>query len=376
MPDPVAVLAPLGPNPAALTELCWALHAQGQPVQAAWVLLESARARHYFERELGRGAWQELRQALPTLPAFPALRVEQATAADSPPAAEAFGQALFALLRQAQREDLPVVVALSGGRWRGSAAMAATVFGLLARPQDRLVDVRLTLREAEGATGFYFPAQERQDLVGRGGQPFRADRVQVQLDPVELPRLRPLLRPEALSDLAAARAAAEAALLAARPIQVQVDLKAQQIRVSGQPLSLPGAALPWIAWMLVDRARGGDGVGRQDVDRLLAFLRWWRTLLGSTSGPGPAGGLASQAVEGRALAPLRADAGPEVGVEEVLAAEKSLAEWASRSRRAWLRALAGRPGRDLLQPTTSGPRRSPRWTVRLPPQGIQVLGEG
>ena len=175
----LAVVAPLGPNPAALTELVWALVRQrGAEIVAIEVVLESARARLYWDLEIAGpgGAWSELRAALgDAIPPAEAIGTRAARLPDgavpadarTPGIVEAMREPLWAAARAAQASGAPVVFALSGGRWRASTALAATVFQLLARPEDALVDVRISDPVAAGGTGFFFPEQRAGSLRGR-----------------------------------------------------------------------------------------------------------------------------------------------------------------------------------------------------------------
>ena len=199
------VVAVLGPNPASLTELLWSLvRVRGMQVASVRIAVESARTLVYVERELlgGVGAYEDLRSCLADrLPPAPTL-----VAPDQLPAHETSDEVVHAMpevfwtaateaLAEAGPEEC-VVFGLTGGRRRASHAAVTSVFQFLARPQDLLFDVRVSHRQAEGGSGFFFPEQRRQQLVGelRGERvPFLAKDVAVRLDQVEVPRLRAFL---------------------------------------------------------------------------------------------------------------------------------------------------------------------------------------
>lgn len=272
--QPVGLVVPLGPNPASLTEVVWRLWQEGLDADPVFVVLQSEHARDYLDLEIlgSGGAWAALRAACPG--ALPESKL-QIVMASREPESKAFGEAVFSALRAAQEARERVVLTLSGGRWRGSTALSSTVFQLLARPADLLVDVRLGLRAAEGATGFYFPDQPLQELRGRRGQheqAFVARDVAVHLEPLELPRLRPFVGEGALGSFAEARRAGLAGLEAAAPPSLSLDLFEGALHVDGRPLALSHTYFPYVAWVVVAAWRG-EAVQPSDLAAFRGFLR-------------------------------------------------------------------------------------------------------
>lgn len=266
-----AIVAPLGPNPAALTELCWAL----APVHAVHAVLESERAARWFQTELTELAWPWLAacREVPEPVVHLARLPDGSTPLDSdhPDSVAALREPLWQAARAAQ-ESGPAVFALSGGRWRASTALVTTVFQLLARPGDKLVEVRLSDPVAEGGTGFFFPDQPHQQLRGKDGTPFRAADIGVRLDRIDVPQLRPLLAPEELTDFAAALAASQARLAELRPAEVHYDLRSGEVHIDGRPLPLTGTQLLVYLCLLDAVHRGEPFVRVVDEDTLRDFL--------------------------------------------------------------------------------------------------------
>ena len=268
-----ALVCPLGPNPAPFTEALWHLARSGAPVEAAWVVFESDAARATFEDEVATpgGPLAQLRD---TQEALARLVVHRVGPPD--PGPEAFTEAAFQAMRAAQARHAGVVLTLSGGRWRGSAAATTMVFQLLARPTDRLADVRVDTPAAEGGSGFFFPAQRDRLLRRRGGAVFEASRVEVSLHDVAVPRLRPFLPTAARRSFSGALAASAAALAAAAPPTATLDLYAGAVSVRGEPVILPETYLPYVAWAWVDHMEGGCGVPVADAHAFRAFTLRWR----------------------------------------------------------------------------------------------------
>jgi len=248
----LGILVPLGPNPASFTELVWALHQDGRRVDQAQVLLESEEAQHFWRREV-------VDDALPQLQAHTGpLDIGWEVL----PAPSGFAERLWDHLRALQRDHEEVVVALSAGRWRGSTAHTAAVFQLLARPQDALVDVRVD-RVAEGGSGFFFPQQRKQELVGvaaMAGRGFLARDVQIHLEPQRTPRLRVLL-PTPPERFEQALTMVERALA---PAVLQLDPP----RVNGVPLKLSPSARALLAVLV----RNGP-TSAWDTDTLKPLLK-------------------------------------------------------------------------------------------------------
>lgn len=290
----------LGPNPAALTELVWRLlRHEGYARVEARVVVER-QGRFFLDREVldPGAAWDELR-ALFGEEALPRPRVRDARDADGRPIdddVEPEAQASYvAEVWSAAREAVeaagprPVVFGLLAGRRRTMTALGASVFQLLARPQDRLLDVRVSDPRVEGGTGFFFPEQARSPVFAReGGEPVRPAEIEVLLVELELPRLRPFVPDSALDSFGGARAQAAFSLAAAAPPHLEVDLGALRATVDGEPIPFSTSELIWYAF-LCHRKRAGHGeVWTRDLGGLRVFLaatgeERWRGLLKPSS---------------------------------------------------------------------------------------------
>lgn len=357
----LSVLASIGPNPAALTELLWELCRQGEPVDGVHIVLESARARFWWEIE-GVAAYDELRTFALSLP--PRQRVDVVVVDEPEDQSAAFGEAVFQSLGRAQRGARRVIVALSGGRWRGSTALTTTAFQLLARYEDALVDVRISERVAEGGSGFFFPGQSRQELRGPSGVSFRAEDVRVLLDPVPVPRLRPFLGVPSLQSFALALDASRAALRSAEPPELVFDLGKGTVHIAGARLILRPEYLPFYAWVAWARRTGAEA-GAADVEGFRAFVRSWERALPAMANP-----LARRRRGG--VVDKLLGAGPlEVA---------DLAPPWSRARSAIALALEAQlmPRRDLLgvatRSTKNGLARETHLELELPPERVVFVG--
>ncbi len=267
MKDCVLVAAP-GGNPAPVVSLIWALNQRwGLRVARAHLLLYR-NAERYLHQELLRGArpLEQLRTALgePELAQLelqPVRAPDGSTLADdaTPEHAGWWVESLWELVRQVQSgQPLPVIFGLVGGRRRTLAVDTATVFQLLGRPQDRLVDLRLDPKYADDPRGaFFFPGQQSpcavEDLQGRR---YRAREVGVSLVEPRLPRLRRLLLERDLASFAHALAAGEAALEHGPQPQVLIELRPRLLRMNDSTLQLSHDQMIWFATLAAARQQG------------------------------------------------------------------------------------------------------------------------
>jgi CRISPR-associated protein (TIGR02584 family) len=259
------VFAALGPNPAPLAELVWKLGQEGTDVRDAFIVVD-ARGADYLRRELlDGGVLDELRahgcnvtvhERLVEAPAGVVLDDDNLEHAD------VYNAAIWDGARAAIEHagDGAVVFGLCAGRRRTMTAMSTMAFQLLARPQDRCLDVRVSDRRAEGGGDFYFPTQRAQALVSRQGEAFVARDVGVKLIDVKLPRLRGLLTNDALSSYASALTAGQDAVDDAGIPLLTVDLLNGQVLVDDEPVALSLAMVVWVAALaLARREDSNDG---------------------------------------------------------------------------------------------------------------------
>lgn len=281
------LFAALGPNPAALSEAIWALYASEglRVVEAHLVVFE--RGRHYLEREfLAPGAaLEQLRAALPRIlgPRHVHVTVvtdaggnsfeDDGTDASSVSFRRRMWEASRTCVGRARRR--PAVFLLAGGRLRTATALSMTVFQLLARPGDRLLDVRVSDPRVEGGTGFFFPRQERRWVVGRGGARIDARAVEVKLVEVDVPHLRKFVPDESLGSLERALEAPRQTLNELDPPLIEIDLASGSLCIGGERVDLSSSTLLWYTALALRRLDpSGDGwldVG--DVDKVRECLR-------------------------------------------------------------------------------------------------------
>ncbi len=176
----VTIVACIGPNPAPLTELIWALARQRALTTTAVHVVANARAEAFLQREvLAPGAaLDQLVDALHIAPPAVTLhRVESEGTGrpvpdDAHPAdGDLWRSKLWTAARLALQDagEGAAVFALVAGRRRTMTAMETVIAQLLARPQDLVVDVRVGERAAEGGSGFFFPEQLQQLIEGPEG---------------------------------------------------------------------------------------------------------------------------------------------------------------------------------------------------------------
>ena len=194
------MLGEIGPNPAALIELIWAL-ARRRDLYARHVLVlhhQDAKSRSALH-EL-RHVWSWLIQDCPDLQLNDDMliycplseSIEDSTTEIEQ--ARRWDYTLNAIERaKLIGPEVPFVYGLVGGRNRLSTAMSVVFFQMLARYHDLCFDVRVSHREVEGARArFYFPEQS----VPLVGCDFYACDVEVILDELILPRFYNLLSSE------------------------------------------------------------------------------------------------------------------------------------------------------------------------------------
>ncbi len=288
----VLIVAELGPNPAPLAELIWALHRQRSQRVCAVFLLVTPRTLAWFQREFlaPGGALDQLQQVLGRdLLSADSIHTEAVEDGgtllrDDAHHTARWNDARWRLYRRAIQAAgaRPVIFGLIGGSHRTRAATTAVMFQLLARPQDCCLDVRVDNDAIKGGTGFYFPEQPDRPLrirsPMRGGQPrsvlVEPASVTVRLVPLELPLLRGLLPPQARESWGEALTATQVALRQAERPRLDIDLVAERATVNGtQVLPLSLSQLIWLAALAWSRKQGTGWIDAADHRALRQVLQ-------------------------------------------------------------------------------------------------------
>jgi CRISPR-associated protein (TIGR02584 family) len=302
--------AAVGPNPASVSEAIWALYRQRGWRVVALDVVALDEGHFYLHDELldaGR-ALDQLRDVL----AIDVDVRETVTRRDDGAIVEAdvvfddaatyraaVWQSAKACVERAGAR--PVVFLLAGGRARSTTAYAALAYQLLARPGDRLIDVRVTDRRAEGGSGFFFPEQAQRVIPVRGGGMLDVTTVGVILVDVAAPRLADLVGAGARGSIDDAVAASDRVVEALRPPRLRVDLAIGEIAIEGVAVPFSAAEAAWYAALAAHRRawpeREGLGADGADVGELLGGVaarpwaekirdRTMRGLLGMTGKTG------------------------------------------------------------------------------------------
>ena len=193
------LIAEIGPNPAPLIELVWALARQKNVyTDRVLVLYHNTPTFKSLQTELDY-AWSwlthdcpdlQLRQDMLIYRELSASESEMNTPVEHTRRWDCFHEALRAA--EDLGAEVPMVCGLTSGRRRSSAAMSSVFFQMLARHHDVCFDVRVSRREVEGArAGFYFPEQSATLYECD----FEARDVEIILDEIILPRFYNLLSP-------------------------------------------------------------------------------------------------------------------------------------------------------------------------------------
>jgi hypothetical protein len=139
----------------------------------------------------------------------------------------------------------------------------ATTFQLLARPTDRLVDLRLDPKYADDpGTGFAFPAQTSECAVPtRYGQPpsLKAADVRVSLVDLVVPRLAQALQPKDRRDFRAALEAGERAAQVGGAPQLRVDILNARVHFGHTTVKLSRSQMVWFLALVLARLGSADG---------------------------------------------------------------------------------------------------------------------
>ena len=274
---PCLLVGDLCPNPAPLAEAVWALARHHDLRVRAAFLLTYERGARYLDREFlaPGGALDQLHGVLgATVLPRDAVHLHRAHDADGaaldddsqPAHALAWNEARWrtALAALAAAGDDPVTFALLGGRRRSMSAVDAVVFQMLARPQDRLVDVRVSDPRIEGGGGFFFPEQRDRLVPGRDGALIDARSVAVHLVALPVPKLRRLLGERPPATYAEALARTDVAVERTPPM-LTLDLAARCARVGEHPLPLTARQFAWYATLALGRrTTPGDGAISSD----------------------------------------------------------------------------------------------------------------
>jgi CRISPR-associated protein (TIGR02584 family) len=302
----VVLFSAVGPNPAPVSEAIWALyrHREQRVVEAHIVSL--SRPHDYLQWEfLNPGAaLSQLQECLPGVLPHEAVHETLVRTVTSgrhvdtdldPRHGAAYRNTVWDAARAclASADERPVVFLLAGGRLRTTTAYMTTVFQLLAREQDHLLDVRVDDPRVEGGTGFFFPEQPQRWVRPRSAarvaasamQEVDASKVGVHLVDVVVPRLRTLVPEEARASFDRALEAAGQVAGELAPPEMAFDLREGTVRVAGQPLDMPHSALVWLATLALhklDSAEGDGWLAVADTERIrrllhpIRDLRWVR----------------------------------------------------------------------------------------------------
>ena len=284
---PAIVVATIGPNPAPLVELIWALARQRNLlVSDAYIVLDR-RAEGFLASEvLARGeALDQLSDVLAAPP--PRLHLHVVHGDGSQAVESQWQDALWkaALAGLSAAGEHPVVFGFVAGRRRTMTVMETVVAQLLARPQDMCVDVRVSERRVEGGTGFFFPEQPHQQ-VNVGSATVIASEVKVALVDVPIPRLGGLLPEAALKTWQSALSAGQQAIDAAAPPPLVVDLVAGVVTAADHTLPLSGLRLVWFAALAIARTGSAEGGWLESADdealkrlaQSVCKTRWWKSI--------------------------------------------------------------------------------------------------
>lgn len=273
----IVVLAAPGGNPAPLAALVWALNERGVRVSRVEVILYRSAHEYLVSEFLGAGGpYDQLRAAVgdgwvgPVVPTV--VRDRQGLPLEDDRVVDdhlLFAGAVWQLARTLTSGPLPVVFGLVGGRRRTLTVDMATTFQLLARPEDRLVDLRLHPKYADDpSTGFAFPAQTAPCAVppsyGRAASLGASD-VRVDLVDLVVPRLGHALSNQDRVDFQTALAAGERAAQVGGTPQLRVDVLNARVHFGHLEVRLSRSQMVWFLALVL--ARLGSSEGWVDADR-------------------------------------------------------------------------------------------------------------
>lgn len=361
----VVVMAVPGGNPGLLAAVVWALHAQGLRAERLEVVLYRS-AQHYLATEFMAegGPYAQLLDALGGGAVGRIVPHVVCDVAGVPLEDDSevddhllFAGAVWDVARNLTRSPLPVVFALVGGRRRTLTVDLTTAFQLLARPQDRLVDLRLNPKYADDpGSGFAFPAQRSPCAVARAyGLPPSVDAAGVTVSLVDLllPRLGMAVGEADKSTFRAALAAGERAARYGAPPHLRVAVASLRVEVGHLPVRLSRSQMVWYLALVLARlgsAEGWvepDGAGFLERAFRLCLVAWKAQPEDLSDGFD----FRPEVVHNRAawLGPLR-----------------------SKTRSRFAAALRGHPHRGLVIPQ-KGPGKAVRERILLDAERIEVV---
>ena len=344
----VALLAAPGGNPAHLASLVWGLAQRGELVVHLELVLYASAA-NYLEAEFEQagGPLDQLRGQLGGLARIERTLVRDAHGRALEEDAEledqlAFARTVWARARALGEGELPVIYGLVGGRRRTLTVDLATTFQLLARPEDRLVDLRLHPKYADDPrTGFAFPGQESEARVpaALGAEELlSAAEVRVELVDVLVPRLGHALLEGDREDFTKAVAAGEQAARLGGVPDLEIDVLNRRVRFGSVEVRLSRDQMVW--FVALSRARQQTTEGWLDARQVSAWLPAVQHCLAAWKSP------ASELSDGFDPSEMPDDK-----------RMKWLGPLRSKLRRRLRDALAGHPHRALVVPAKSPDKR-------------------
>ncbi|MBI4816527.1 MAG: hypothetical protein HY791_09715 [Deltaproteobacteria bacterium] len=286
MTHEAVVFAAVGPYVDSLTQLIWALYRQRNTAVVEAHLVVDERGRRFVDSDLlaDGAALEHLGHKLgPAILARRDVFVHEARLSDGSwvadesqaPQARAFIDTLWSAATTAIRRAgaRPIVFALVSGRRRTVPALVAACFQMLARRDDTLLDVRLSDRRVEGYGDLFFPEQDEPVVLG--ATTIDPQSVSVSIVELELPHLAGLLGPSGLESFEMAKRLSQAAIDAASPPWLSIDLEDGSASANGERIPLSEAELVWFAYLAHARRTTAEGwvvAGQDGHTSLGAFL--------------------------------------------------------------------------------------------------------
>jgi CRISPR-associated protein (TIGR02584 family) len=276
--DEAVITGDLGPNPAPVVELVWALYShRGLRTTSLHLVTNDHALRWFHELEDGLGQLEQVVGWKPEISVHePPVEDER-----TPEESVAWNEVRWTCATEAiaAAADRPVVFGLFAGRRRSMTAGVAQTYQLLARADDLLVDVRVSDRRVEGATGFYFPEQPeptwRDDVDPRT--------VDVVVAELAAPRLGDRLSDAARASWRTAMAALGTEVPGEPLPTITIAVPTAEgpiVHVNGQRLPLTPALATWYLALALARRRGDGWVATDDLSALESALHHVQTLLG------------------------------------------------------------------------------------------------
>lgn len=286
----VVLISVVGMSPAVVTESIWGLHLEHPELVPDEVVVYTTRlAWDNMQKALtaskgGVSVWEDLQQKVGKSVRLRKRIFEDTQGGELADIVTSADQELVAdqLLRgirefkNPQQGKYRVVASVAGGRKSMSALMYAAMS--LGAEADDLITHVLAEEVATSCPEFFFPAQEKQELVNRKGEAFTAAGVQIEMAEIPFVPLASLVKqtdfkPDGCFTRLVKRAREVVTRLSPEETKIRLSMTECKVRINGQELKLDARPYTLMAILVTHATLGNEPLNSELARDILCHLR-------------------------------------------------------------------------------------------------------